>query len=410
MLDTMRESRLKTLVLYASYTTRLSYYDDWLDAFCTAPDFAVSSLNICGGGVRQRLRKFVKDAELIVLLHSTNGDTTIYLEPLAPLLQDRRGMLLSFVGNEVNLPGSPIAAKRRVLGAIEPDVIASQLLRAAGEYLFGDLVRWKVISVAHGLNPDAFVRRNPQRNRPVDIGVRAVRYVPHLGDRERNRLHAYFEAHAFRPSLVVDIGTRHLTRGDWAAFLNRCKGTVSTEAGSWYLERDDATVEAIRAYAAQKFASRGWTIPNDSALRRLGHRLPSPIRTALRHLMRKGPLRHESTMNESLPFDEVYQHFFAGKPRCPVYGKCISSRHFDAIGTGTVQILLTGRYNDILIADKHYISLEPDYSNITDVMERFSDVSCREAVANEALHHVMAEHTYAKRMESLRAAMEASTS
>ena len=406
----MRESRLKTLVLYASYTTRLSYYDDWLDAFSTAPDFAVSSLNICGSGVRRRLRKFVRDAELIVLLHSTNGDTTIYLEPLAHVLRDRRGMLLSFVGNEVNLPGSSIAEKRRVLGVIEPDVIASQLMLEAGEYLFGDLVRWKVISVPHGLNPDAFARRISQLGRPVDIGVRAVRYVPHLGDQERNRLHDYFDAHAFRPSLVVDIGTQHLTRGAWAAFLNRCKGTVSTEAGSWYLERDDATVEAIRAYTARKFASGAWTIPNDSPLRRLGHKLPSPVRAALRYLMRRGPIRHESAINESIPFDEIFERFFAGTPRCPAYGKCISSRHFDAIGTGTVQILLAGRYNDILNADEHYISLEPDYSNITDVMERFSDVSCREAIANEALQHVMVEHTYAKRMVALRAAMEASKS
>ena len=402
----MRESRLKTLVLFARYTTRLSYYDDWLDAFSTAPDFAVSKLNICDRDAGRRLRQLVKEVELIVLLHSTNGDTTIYLEPLATALQDRTGLLLSFVGNELNLPGSPIAAKRRVLRAIEPDVIASQLPVEAGEYLFGDLARLKVISLPHGLNPDVFRPRTPQRDRPIDIGVRAVRYPPHLGDEERNRLHACFESHAFNPSLIVDIGTQRLTRREWAAFLNRCKGTVSSEAGSWYLERDDATVEAIRAYTARQFASKGLMIPNDSPLRRLAHKLPWPIRAALRHIMRGGPIRHESTVNETLPFDEVFERFFAGRPRCPVYSKCISSRHFDAIGTGTVQIMLSGRYNDILTPDRHYIALALDYSNITDVMERFADVSYREAIANEAHQHVMAEHTYASRLATLRAAVE----
>ena len=265
-----------------------------------------------------------------------------------------------------------------------------------------------MISIPHGLNPDVFRPRTPQPARPIDIGVRAVRYVPHLGDEERNRLHACFESHVFDPALVVDIGTERLARREWAAFLDRCKGTVSSEAGSWYLERDDATVEAIRAYAAREFGSGGWVIPNDSRLRRLGHMLPWPIRAALRRLMRRGPIRHESSVNEALPFDAVFERFFAGRPRCPAYGKCISSRHFDAIGTGTVQIMLPGRYNDILTPDRHYIELSHDYSNIADVMKRFSDIACREAIANEAREYVIAEHTYARRMVSLRAAVEGS--
>ena len=402
----MHESRLRTLVLFAHYTSRLSYYDDWLDAFSATPEFEVSSLNICDAGTRRRLRQLVKEVELIVLLHSTNGDTTVYLEPLASLLQDRRGLLLSFVGNEVNLPGSPIAAKRRVLGAIEPDIIASQLLLEAGEFLFGDLARLKVISLPHALNPETYHPRTPQRDRLVDVGVRAVRYVPHLGDEERNRLHAYFELHAFDTSLKVDIGTQRLARREWAAFLDRCKGTCSSEAGSWYLERDDATVEAIRAYTARRFKSWGVVIANDSSFRQLGHKLPWPLRAALRRIMRRGPIRHESAVNETLSFDEISERFFASRPHCPVYSKCISSRHFDAIGTGTVQIMHPGRYNDILTADRHYIALSPDYSNIADVMEHFSDVSGRQAIANEAREYVMAEHTYARRMEALRIAVE----
>ena len=403
----MRESRIKTLVLFRTYTKWLSYYDDWLDSFSAVPDFEVTSLNICSADAGRRLRRLVKEAELIVLLHSTNADTTGYLEPLATVLQDRAGLLVSFVGDELNSPGSPISAKRRVLGAIEPDVIASQLLVEAGEYLFGDLVRLKVISLSHGLNPDVFQTRNRQRDRPIDIGVRAGRYPPHVGDEDRNRLHDYFAAHDFGPKLTVDISTRKLVRRDWAAFLNRCKGTVGCEAGSWYLERDDATVEAIRAYTARQFKPRGLMIPIDSRLQRLGHKLPWPVRAALRRVMHRGPLQHETAINDTLPFDEVFERFFAGKPRCPVYSKCISSRHFDAIGTGTVQILMSGRYNDILIPEQHYISLAPDYSNITDVMERFSDVSYREAIANEARQHVMAEHTYARRLSDLRAALEA---
>ena len=398
----LHESRLNTLVLYAHYTTRLSYYDDWLDAFATAPCFATTSLNICQQGSRKRLSRLIEDAELIVLLHSTNGATTIYLEPLVTLLQGRKGILVSFVGNELNLPGSPIAAKRRLLGAVEPDIIASQLPLEAGEYLFRDLVRRKVISLPHALNPKAFRISAPQSDRTIDIGVRAVRYLPHLGDDDRNRLHDFFAAHDFDPSLIVDIGTQRFARAEWAAFLNRCRGTVSSEAGSWHLECDDATVEAIRAYVTRRYSAKGFTIANDSPLRRLGHKLPWPIRSALRQIMRRGPIRHEAAVNENVPFDEIFERFFAGKPRCPVYSKCISSRHFDAIGTGTVQILLPGRYNDILVAGQHYIELAFDYSNIGEVMECFADVTYRESMATETRRFIMDNHTYQQRIAVLR--------
>ena len=124
----MSISSIRTLLLYAEYTTRLSYYDDWTEAFERSPRLLVKKINICQKGILSELKKEVAETDLIILLHSTNGDTTIYLEPFAKILADRRGALVSFVGNEVNLPGSPVRAKRDVLGVIEPDFIATQLL------------------------------------------------------------------------------------------------------------------------------------------------------------------------------------------------------------------------------------------------------------------------------------------
>ncbi|HLO77813.1 MAG TPA: glycosyltransferase [Magnetospirillum sp.] len=396
-----RPSRLRTLVLHADYTTRLSYYDDWLDALSRAPQFDARSLNICQRGVAPRLRAELADAELVVLLHSTNGDTTVYLEPFAGLLADRRGLLLSFVGNEVNLPGSPIAAKRAVLGRIAPDYIATQLPLEAGQYLWGDLVRRRVLALPHALNPQAFRPELPAQARPIHIGVRAARYLPHLGDCDRNTLHDLFERHAFEPALVVDIGSERLDRPGWAAFLNRCLGTVSTEAGSWWIERDDATINAIRAWTAARTKGKAMVIANDSPLRRLGHKLPWWLRAALRRILSRGVLRHESTITESLPFDEVYDRFFRNRPRPPVYGKCLSSRHLDAIGTGTCQILMTGRYNDILRAGDHYIPLAPDFSDVDEAMRRFRDAGERQRIARTAHEHVLDGHTYDHRIAQL---------
>ncbi|GAA0600866.1 glycosyltransferase family protein [Caenispirillum bisanense] len=398
----MSLSSLSTLVLYADYTTRLSYYDDWLDAFRQAREFDCRELNICQRGIGEALKAALPEADLVVLLHSTNGDTTIYLEPLVPLLAARKGLLLSFVGNEVSLPGSPISAKRAVFQAIRPDFIATQLPLDAGEYLWGDLVGRRVLAIPHALNPQAFRPEQPDERRTVDIGVRAVRYLAHLGDDERNRLHDLFATPGGAPGLTVDISTERLDRAGWAGFLNTCKGTVSSEAGSWFLERDDATMEAIRAWTAERFRGRGMMIANDSPLRRLGHKLPWWMRAAARKMLSRGVIRHESTVNEELTFAEVHERFFQGRQRPDFYGKCISSRHFDAIGTGTCQILIEGRYNGILTAGEHYIPLSTDFANLEEALDTFRDPACRTRITEAARAHALARHTYAHRVRDIR--------
>lgn len=394
-------SALRALVVSAEYADRLSYYDDWKAAFQSSPLFEAVPFDIAAGNAARRLHAALKETDAVILLHSTNGDTTRYLEPVAKVLAERNCPLLSFVGNEVNLPGSPIGAKRAVFATIRPDYIATQLLRESGEFLFGDLAQRGVVAVPHGLNPEAFRPQVPSGERSRDIGVRAVRYLAHLGDDDRNRVHDFFARHAFAPDLAVDISTDRFTRDGWAAFLNDCRGTVSTEAGSWFIERDDATMESIRAWTAERRASWGFMIANDSPLRLLGHKLPFGWRRWLRRALSRGPLRHESSVTETLAFDEVYERFFAGRPLPTHHGKCISSRHFDAIGTATCQILLEGRYNDILTPGVHYIRLASDFSNIAEVMEIFRDERRRVEITEAALAHVMEGHTYAHRVATV---------
>lgn len=395
----MRESRIRLLLVYAQYTTRLSYNDDWLDAFEACPQFDTETVNIVTADIGA-VRTVVANVDGIVLLHSTNSDTTDYLEPFASVLADRRVPLLSFVGNELNLPGSPMSAKRAVLGRIRPHWIATQMLEEAGQFLFGDLVEKAVVAIPHALNPDVFRPTRDIDVRPIDIGTRLSRYVPHLGDNDRNRLADTVARIGVERGLKVDISDARLDRIGWSEFLNECRGTVSTESGSWFLERDDATVNAIRAYVRDQ-SNRRLMIANDSMLRKFGHKLPWRIRSLLRRLLSAGPIRHEALVNEQLSFDDIYQRFFAGRPRAPVYSKCISSRHFDAIGTKTCQIMFRGRFNDILEADRHYLALEDDFSNLDDVLRRFSDLPLRRGISGDAYAHVMSAHTYAHRMQQV---------
>ena len=395
----MRESRIRLAVLYAQYTTHLSYNDDWLDAFKGYPEFETGAVNIVKADA-PAIRAAIEDVDAIVLLHSTNGDTTDYLEPFASILADRRVPLLSFVGNEVNLPGSPIAAKRRLFAQIRPDWIATQLLDEAGGFLFGDVAERSVVGIPHALNPNVFRPGRALDGRTIDIGVRAARYLPHLGDDDRNRIIDTFSRLGAQGRLKVDISDARFDRAGWASFLGKCRGTVATEAGSWFLERDDATVNAIRNYVGAN-ARGGLFIANDSRLRKIGHKLPSWARLTLRRVLRSGPIRHEALVNEKMSFEDIHQRFFSGREPAPVYGKCISSRHFDAIGTKTCQIMFSGRFNDILEANRHYLALKEDFSNLDEVLRQFSDLSTRRNIVAAAYAHVLSSHTYAHRMQQV---------
>lgn len=393
-------SRMRVLVGYAQYTDRLSYYDDWLDAFAAAPQCDAVALNIVASDTKARLPRLLREVDAVVLLHSTNGDTTIYLEPHVEALSRRTVPLLTFVGNEVNLPGSPIANKLRLFKLLKPEYIATQLLLEAGKYLFDDVAARAVVAIPHALNPAAYQPTRDSDQRPLDVGARAVRYLPHLGDDDRNRLLQWFADHGSTFGLNVEISDQRLDRKGWADYLNQSKGTVATEAGSWFLERDDATVNAIRDYVLSK-PTKGLVLRNDSAFRRFGHLLPWWMKSIMRRAMRGGPIRHEALINEHLDPKEIFEKFFAGRQRPACYGKCISSRHFDAAGTKTCQIMFRGRFNDILVADEHYLALEPDFSNIDSVLTAFRDPVRRQQVTDAAYDVVRTGHTYAQRMQQV---------
>lgn len=400
----MTSSRLRTLVLHASHAPLFSYLDDWADAFASAPEFAATLIDIRHPGARAQLARARNDCDLIVLLHSATSDWLHSLRRLAPLLADRKSPLVAFVGNELNLPGLPLGDKIALLREIGPDFVATQLLEEAGRYLYRGVARRGVVSIPHALNPRAFRTTAGDAERPIDIGSRTASYPAYLGDDERRRLLQLFSTHAFAPALHVDLSTsERFDRAGWAAFLNRCKGTIANEAGSWFLEPDDRTVKAIRQWVLARQGRRGFVLTHDSPLQRLAMLTPQPVRRALRKLLRRGLLTVEVALYDDLPFEPVFERFFRDKPRPPVYAKCISSRHFDAIGTGTCQILVRGRYNDILRPDEHYLALEPDFSNLDEVMRRFRDAGERARVVDGALAHAMAHHTYAHRMQAVAA-------
>jgi hypothetical protein len=400
-----RDSRIRTVVLTVRYGVRASYYEDWLDAFAASRLFSTTSYNLFNRRERRAAMRALEQAELVVALHSCSADTLEFILPLRQALEGRRGRFLMFVGNEYNLPWAPLGEKRRFMREVVADWAVTQLPLEAGQYLYADCARG-VLALPHAANETVFRRDKPDAARPIDLGGRSFRYPVFLGDDDRNRVYDMFAGLGPAAGLRVDISTEsRLDRPGWAAFLNDCRGTVGTEAGTWFIERDDETALAIRDFLRGR--SKAPTIRADGLLHTAARHLPYAVKAGLRAVLARSSLRHEAFDASEDDFAEVQARFFEGKPHCPAYSKCISSRHFEAAATGTCQILVRGRFNDILEADRHYIGLDPDLGNASEALARFRDPAERQRIAEAAHQAVLDAHTYRHRLAELHAAVSA---
>lgn len=346
----LRRSPRVSFALDAEYE-RLSYVLDWLDAFRASSRLAVELCDVNDAiAYRAGLRRLGR-FPLAIVLHSAAGDNLERLRKAESAFQTRAGKLVVFIGNEYDLMPDKIGFAR----ATEADLIATQLPLTSAQWLYAEARRSTVIAAPPGLNPALY--RDLGRRRDTDIGFRGDLYdkMFALGDVERSGILSYFALHSQALGLSQDIAFERYPRAQWCEFLNRCRGVVGAESGTYYLERDDHTRVGVSEYLASR--------PDAS-------------------------------------FAEVFDRFFRDYPD-PVTGKAISSRHFEPVGTKTCQILLEGYYNGILMPDKHFISLKKDYSNIDDVLRRFKDPEYRGAMVDRTYEYVMNSHTYRHRVESI---------
>jgi predicted RNA binding protein YcfA (HicA-like mRNA interferase family) len=387
---------MKTLILSIKYPSHNSYYDDWLDAFMRSCFFKTDFFNIFPKGSHRQLKHIINEYDLVILLHSCLADTLLYVENIKNILKDRKNKLFSFVGNEYNHPSIFLSDRIDFLKDIKADFIGTQLPLQAGKWLYEEIGSL-VIATPHALNAEIFKPTIPFLQRTIDIGVRSSKYPPLLGDDDRNRIYDYFKD---LPDLKIDFNqTKRFSRTQWVGFLNQCKATVSTEAGSFYLERDDATVKKIKDYILSRH--KGLIISPDSSLRRFVSSMPIFVKDIIKAILKKGPIRHRAFMDLGLDPQDVYQRFFQNRNKCPYPSKALSSRHFDAIGTKTVQIMFEGHFNGILIQDEHYISLKNDFSNIEEVLEKFKDTDFCQKMVDETYDFALEHHTYEKRLQTL---------
>lgn len=328
-------------------------YDlDWRDAFAARSDLDVSIVDNPSPG--SALGRRVRNADWIVLLYSVDpaypgGRNRL----LTRLLRHRRGRLVYFPRNEYK----NFRQKREFIRTVGANLVVSQLPPPSSGYLYGDLCR--VLMLPHATNPDVYRPTRDWRQRPVVIGSRTAVYPAILLDDERNRLAQMVERiRALRPGWEIDYSDRPEDRFDrqgWARFLNRCRFTLASEAGAPYVDRSDAIHMAVERRLQQD--------PGASL----------------------AELRQEHTER------------LAELPS----GKHITSRHFEAMGCGTCQILLRGAYNGILEPDVHYLPIAPDGADLYTALEKMADVTYVSGLVQRSYDLVRSGHRHQHRLEQL---------
>jgi hypothetical protein len=198
------------------------------------------------------------------------------------------------------------------------------------------------------------------RGRAVDIGYRAKDLPPWLGRQAQLKVEiarAFADA-APRHGLSTDISTRPedtLLGEEWLAFLLRCKYTIGVEGGASVLDRDGSLRAKVAAYLAE---------------------------------------------HPGASFEEVERACFPG--RDGEFGLvALSPRHLEACATRTCQALVEGEYDVVLEANRHYLPLRADFSNLDEVLDEMRSDERREEIVDAAYRDVVASgrYTYARLVE-----------
>lgn len=340
----LRSSRLRLLVLCGfDPSSTFSYHTAWPRHFAAHPAFAATVVNLQDRRLPARARALglvtAGRFDAIVLLHSVFSNAQLLDGWLLEFVQMHAAPKVFCIGNEYKL----MPEKMTFAEALPARLLVTQAGSPAVQQLYRDRLGCAVTAIPNtGLDEALFRPRTPRAERPIDLGYRADDAPWYLGHRERRDIAEYFAAAASRHGLVVDISldpSQRFNEIAWAAFLDRCKGQLGTEAGGDYFELDDHTRTAVNAYL---------------------------------------------NAHPHATFADVHEQFFAHYgPSVPI--RIMSGRQVEAAGTATVQLLFEGGYDGVFHAGEHYIALRKDFSNADDALRQFADEAHANAIAARAL-------------------------
>ena len=379
-------------LIEARYDYQMSYLDNWRDAWCSAK-CKYKVFNIANNQGLLEYQKESSNFDLIVVLHSVSSDSNLWLQKLNQFQVISRPPMVMFVGNEFSSPFLSTEKRLDLIAQISPDFIASQLPIDSAKWLY-ERVGSKVIAAPPGM--PLLKTKNKFIPREIDLGFRGFRYPWYLMDNERNSVVDQVIDIFKNQNLVVDAShEKRLNSPEWFDFLSRSRFTVSSEAGAKHIFRDDQIWNPVKEYFAteKKFSA----LENDVIGMNLLRRLPSPLKSLLKKFLSNLGLNQGSLYKpDSKELEKLISLVDLEKYESR-NGKCISSRHFDAIAAGTWQILSPGKYNDILITTTHFTPWE----NTNDFKTLVENEVLRKSLSNQAFDDLSQNHSYRARVNTI---------
>jgi hypothetical protein len=335
-----------------SHYDKLSYTQDWLDAIKRNKSIIADVCNINNLIDLIFKLKRLRDYDLIVILHTALGDDCRLLDFFSSYFDRRKCPLVAFIGNEYDL----LPEKKKLLSSLSVNYICTQLPLDAGTWLYEDVASASVIAMPHALNQYKYFDQKLERTNV--LGFIGSLHPLWIGDDDRSCLIRRAKELMLELNLsgLIDPTGRNLPSSKWATFLNESIGTIGAESGTYYLDKSGQLLMTAK------------------------------------EIMKVRP---------SMNYSELHDRVFESTSLEVRSAKCVSSRHFEPIGTKTCQLLLEGSYNDILMPDIHYIKINRDMSNLKDAIVCLLNPDHYMHIVDSAYQYVIESHTYCKRLEYL---------
>ncbi len=372
----------------------MSYLDQWKSAWLNASTRS-EVFNLAQSGSIKKLSSKIRQFDLLVVLHTVTADSNSWLEKLSRISDQSRPAMVMFIGNEFSSPFLSTEKRLDLVAKISPEFIATQLPIDSAKWLY-ERVGSKVIAAPPGM--PLLATNNSSTSRDIDLGFRGFRYPWYLMDNERNNVVDQVIDVFKNRNLIVDAShDKRLNSSEWFDFLSRSRFTVSSEAGAKYIFRDDQVWNPVKEYFAteKKFTA----LENDVSGMSLLRRIPAPLKSILKKFLSNLGLNQGSLYKpETKELEKLISLVDLGKFESK-NGKCISSRHFDAIAAGTWQILAPGQYSKILKPNLHFFSY--DNVHLDDLIADIKNEDLRKSLARHAWEDLHLENTYAVRVKTI---------
>jgi hypothetical protein len=220
-----------------------------------------------------------------------------------------------------------------------------------------------------------------------------VRFEPtltgYLDERTLNRIATILDESPQRPNdFFYRAGAERPYLGRHGLLKTAIAGVGTAEAEARGLRADISISPSDALFGDDWFralARSRWTLGVEGGASILDH--DGGLRVATERYMADHP---------DASFDDVEAACFPGRDgELALFA--ISPRHLEACATRTGQILVEGRYSDVLEPGRHYLAVRPDLSNLGAVLAEARDESLRRELTEAAYRDVVASGRYTYR-------------